>query len=84
MKENRTNHRYRGFTIEKHDTGARRMVREISYTIFDADGNKIGKTLSLKSAKISIDWKLDATEEQIEHARVMREKLLIALGQEKK
>lgn len=84
MKENRTIRTYRGFKIEKHDTGARRMGRDISYTIIDEDGSKIGKFLTLKQAKITIDWQLDSTEEQREQARVMREKLLAELLKETK
>ncbi len=60
-------HNYRGYEITKRDTGARRMGREITYTI-TLDGAPINSCYTLTSAKAHIDSLLDTTNEQREHA----------------
>lgn len=60
-------HNYRGYEITKRDTGARRMGREITYTI-TLNGERINCCYTLTSAKAHIDSILDTTDEQREHA----------------
>ena len=62
-----TVHTYRGFEITKHDTGARRMGREITF-IVRHDGQTVAAFSTLRHAKAHIDTRLDATADQKAHA----------------
>lgn len=58
-------HYYRGYTITKHDTGARRMGRDITYRVSDTEGHVIHIDITFAGAKARLDWLLDATAEDI-------------------
>lgn len=58
-----TTHNWRGYVIVKHDTGGRRMGREVTYRVTLND-ERVHNACSLRSAKLWIDVQLNTTDEE--------------------
>jgi hypothetical protein len=56
-------HSHRGYTIRKHDTGGRRMGREITYRVMLGE-KRVFTAHTLSGARVWVDAQIDTTDEQ--------------------